>query len=40
LHEFLPTAQEDIAELAKEMNVDIEKLKERIHSLHEFNPML
>ncbi len=40
LHEFLPTAEEDIAELAKEMNVDIDKLKERIHGLHEFNPML
>ena len=40
LHEFLPTEEADIAELAKEMNVDINKLKERIHSLHEFNPML
>lgn len=40
LHEFLPTEESDIAELATEMNVDIEKLKERIESLHEFNPML
>jgi pyruvate,orthophosphate dikinase len=40
LHEFLPTVEEDIVELSKEMNVDIEKLKERIHGLHEFNPML
>ena len=40
LHEFLPTAEADIAELSKEMNINIEKLKERIDSLHEFNPML
>ena len=40
LHEFLPTAEADIAELAKEMNVDIAKLNERIDGLHEFNPML
>ncbi|AHB40897.1 hypothetical protein P148_SR1C00001G0082 [candidate division SR1 bacterium RAAC1_SR1_1] len=40
LHEFLPTAEEDIVELSKEMNVDLNKLKERIDSLHEFNPML
>lgn len=40
LHEFLPTAEEDIVELAKEMNVEVSKLKERIESLHEFNPML
>ena len=40
LHEFLPTAEEDIVELAKEMNVDLTVLKERIEGLHEFNPML
>ena len=40
LHEFLPTEEADIEELSKEMNVDINKLKERIHNLHEFNPML
>ena len=40
LHEFLPTEENDIAELSKEMNVDINVLKERISSLHEFNPML
>lgn len=40
LHEFLPTAEEDIVELSKEMNVDLNKLKERIDGLHEFNPML
>ena len=40
LHEFLPTAEEDIQELAKEMNLDVLKLKAKIDSLHEFNPMM
>jgi pyruvate, orthophosphate dikinase len=40
LHEFLPQEEADIIELAKEMNVEVEVLKTRIESLHEFNPML
>lgn len=40
LHEFLPTAAEDIANLSKEMNISIDELKEVISSLHEFNPMM
>ena len=40
LHEFLPTAEEDIVALAKEMNMTVEKLKAVIASLHEFNPMM
>ena len=40
LHEFLPTAEEDIVALAKEMNMTIEALKAVIASLHEFNPMM
>ena len=40
LHEFLPTAEEDIVALAKEMNLDVEELKNTIASLHEFNPMM
>ena len=40
LHEFLPTDEEDIIALAKEMNIDVFKLKARIDSLHEFNPMM
>ena len=40
LHEFLPTKEEDIAEIAKEMNVTVEKLHIVISSLHEFNPMM
>jgi pyruvate,orthophosphate dikinase len=40
LHEFLPQKQEDIEALAKEMELSIEVLKEKIDSLHEFNPMM
>ncbi len=40
LHEFLPTNEEDIQALAKEMNIDVLKLKAKIESLHEFNPMM
>ena len=40
LHEFLPTAEEDIIALAKEMNISKEKIDARIASLHEFNPMM
>jgi pyruvate, orthophosphate dikinase len=40
LHEFLPTAEEDIQALAKEMNMSFEALSEIIKSLHETNPML
>jgi len=40
LHEFLPQEEKDIVELAQIMNVDLEILKKKIESLHEFNPML
>jgi len=40
LHEFLPTEEEDIVALAKDMNITVAKLKEVITSLHEFNPMM
>lgn len=40
LHEFLPHTNEDIAELAKEMNLTFEELKATVDSLHEFNPMM
>jgi pyruvate,orthophosphate dikinase len=40
LHEFLPTDEEDIAELAKEMKMEVAALKEVVTSLHEFNPMM
>ena len=40
LHEFLPTKEEDIVEIAKELNISVEELKDVIASLHEFNPMM
>lgn len=40
LHEFLPTEDEDIEALAKEMGVSFEQLKDKVASLHEFNPMM
>ena len=40
LHEFLPTEEEDIAEIAGELNITVDELKAVIASLHEFNPMM
>ena len=40
LHEFLPTEEKDIQALSAEMGVSVEQLKEKVSSLHEFNPML
>lgn len=40
LHEFVPQGDAEIAELAKRINYDEARLKHKIHSLHEFNPML
>ena len=40
LHEFLPQDEEDIADVAKGLDVSVEKLKYRIGELQEFNPML
>jgi pyruvate,orthophosphate dikinase len=40
LHEFLPHTDDEIAEVAKAMGTDPEKLKRRAQELHEFNPML
>ena len=40
LHEFLPTDEGEINALAVEMGIDVVKLKEKISSLHEFNPMM
>jgi len=40
LHEFLPHTDEEIAEVAKAMGADPDKLKLRAQELHEFNPML
>ena len=40
LHEFLPTHEEDIVNLAKDMDLPVQDLKDIISSLHEFNPMM
>ena len=40
LHEFLPKEDNDIKALAVEMKVSFEELKNKIESLHEFNPMM
>ncbi|MBN1157700.1 pyruvate, phosphate dikinase [Candidatus Woesearchaeota archaeon] len=40
LHEFLPTKEEEMQELAREMKVSIKVIKEVTESLHELNPML
>lgn len=40
LHEFVPHEQAQQQEMAEEMGVSIEKIKQKIAALHEFNPML
>ena len=40
LHEFLPTAEEDIRALAADMGLTYEYVKGTIESLHENNPMM
>jgi pyruvate, orthophosphate dikinase len=40
LHEFVPHTDEETRELSKKIGVDFEKLRTRVKSLHEFNPML
>ncbi len=40
LHEFLPTDEEDIALLAKDLGKSVDDIKAIIASLHEFNPMM
>ena len=40
LHEFVPTAEEDIAALAATQGKTVAQIKDIIASLHEFNPMM
>ncbi len=40
LHEFLPHEESAQADLAAKMGVPVEKIKQRVKELHEFNPML
>ena len=40
LHEFLPHGQDSQQEMASVMNVPLERIREKVAGLHEFNPML
>lgn len=40
LHEFLPSAEVDIKELANEMGITFDELQSTVQELHEFNPMM
>ena len=40
LHEFLPHTEADMKKMAKDMNMPLATVKERVASLQEFNPML
>lgn len=40
LHEFLPKEEKDVEAIAKEMGIGVDKLREKIEYLHEFNPMM
>ncbi len=40
LHEFVPTTEEEIAQLAEAQGKTVEEIKNIISGLHEFNPMM
>ena len=40
LHEFLPHEEKEQRALASQMGISFDKVKQRVDSLHEFNPML
>ena len=40
LHEFLPHEPANQKEMAAEMGISVEEVKDKVDSLHEFNPML
>jgi len=40
LHEFLPHGDAGAMEVAQTLNISIEKVKQKVHELHEENPML
>jgi pyruvate, orthophosphate dikinase len=40
LHEFLPKEPSEFAEVAKSIGLTAERMRERVNSLYEFNPML
>ena len=40
LHEFVPHEEENQKEMANEMGITVEAIKQKVEDLHEFNPML
>ena len=40
LHEFVPTTEEDIAQMAQEMGITEAEVRAKCDELHEFNPMM
>jgi pyruvate,orthophosphate dikinase len=40
LHEFVPHEEAQQQEMAEDMGVSLEKIKQKVSALHEFNPML
>ncbi len=40
LHEFLPNSKEQQMDLARKLEIPVERIMSRVHELHEFNPML
>lgn len=40
LHEFLPHEEKNQQEMADEMGISLKEVKQKVDSLHEFNPML
>lgn len=40
LHEFVPHEEANQKEMAKELGISLEDVREKVESLHEFNPML
>jgi pyruvate,orthophosphate dikinase len=40
LHEFLPKTEEDMQDLSKKSGMAVERIKAKVDSMHEFNPML
>jgi pyruvate,orthophosphate dikinase len=40
LHEFVPHTDEETKDLAKRLDMDVDRLRSKVRALHEFNPML
>ncbi len=40
LHEFVPHEEANQLEMAKEMGISVDEIKQKVDGLHEFNPML